>query len=136
MKSNLNLVFDPYEPKMDNRFIIKFTGVDIPEYLFRKYEIYNEGEEIIFTTEFIEPLHFTFNPKEIFSINSVEIKHLDPVGIEVSNLSFNVKGSNFEQKGDYSDGKLLINSFRFVVEKDSMSVKNLVEEPQEAEYGK
>lgn len=131
MKSNLNLAFDPYEPKMDNRFIIKFTGVDIPEYLFRKYEIYNEGEEIIFTTEFIEPLHFTFNPKDLFNITDVQIKHLDPVGIEVSNLSFNVKGSNFEQKGDYSDGNLLINSFRFVVNKESIKVKNIVAEPLE-----
>lgn len=131
MKSNLNLAFDPYEPKMENRFIIKFSGVDVPEYLFRKYEIYNEGEEIIFTTEFIEPLNFTFNPKDLFNITNVEIKHLDPLGIEVSHLSFNIKGSNFEQKGDYSDGKLLINSFRFVVEKESMNVKNLVEESQD-----
>jgi hypothetical protein len=136
MQSNLNLTFNPYEPKMDNRFIIKFLGVDIPEYLFRKYEIYNEGEELIFTTEFIEPLHFTFNPKDIFNIISVEIKHLDPAGIEVSHIIFNVKGSNFEQKGDYSDGKLLINNFRFVIDKESMKVKNLIQEPLEAEYGK
>lgn len=131
MQSNLNLTFNPYEPKMENRFIINFKGIEIPEYLFRKYEIYNEGEELIFTTEFIEPLHFTFNPKDLFCITNIEIKHLDPTGIEVSHLSFGVKGSNFEQKGDYSDGKLLVNSFRFIIEKETMSVKNLVKEPQE-----
>jgi hypothetical protein len=131
MQPNLNLTPNPYEPKMENRFIIKFFGIEVPEYLFRKYEIFNEGEEMIFTTEFIEPLHFTFNPKDLFDITNIEVKHLDPIGIEVSHLSFKVKGSNFEQKGDYSDGKLLINSFRFVVDKESMVVKNLVQEPQD-----
>jgi hypothetical protein len=116
---------------MDNRFVIKFQGVEIPEYLFRKYEIYNEGEDLIFTTEFIEPLHFTFNPKELFNISKIEIKHLAPTGIEVSNITFDVVGSNFEQKGDYSEGNLLTNSFRFIINKDTMNVKNLVEEPLE-----
>lgn len=131
MQKNLNPTPTPYEPKMDNRFVIKFQGVEIPEYLFRKYEIYNEGEDLIFTTEFIEPLHFTFNPKELFNISKIEIKHLAPTGIEVSNITFDVVGSNFEQKGDYSEGNLLTNSFRFVINKDTMSVKNLVEEPLE-----
>ena len=129
MQNNLKLTFAPYEPKMENRFVIKFQGIEIPEYLFRKYEIYNDGDNLIFTTEFIESLHYTFNPKDFFNISKIEIKHLDPVGIEISNISFDVIGSNFGQKGDYSEGNLLTNSFRFIISKDTMNVKNLVEEP-------
>jgi hypothetical protein len=30
------------EPAKENRFIIKLVNTNIPEYLFRSYEIYNE----------------------------------------------------------------------------------------------
>ena len=56
------------EPAKTNRFIIKIKGADIPEYLFKNYKIYNEGEELILTTEFYETVEYTFNPSDFFNI--------------------------------------------------------------------
>ena len=39
------------EPAMENRFIVKLANINIPEYLFRSYEIYNEGEEFFYQVE-------------------------------------------------------------------------------------
>jgi hypothetical protein len=108
------------EPLKNNRFIITFPNVDIHPYLFRNYEMFNEGENLIFTTEFLETITYTFNPKDFFKITDVKIEYLDPVGEVVGGMTFKVKGSNFNKKGDYSDDNLQLNTLRFVVDIDSI----------------
>lgn len=120
--------FSLMEPLKNNRFLISFPDINIPNYLFRSYEMYNEGENLIFTTEILETVDFTFNPKDFFKITSVKLEYLDPVGEVVGGLVFNVKGSNFKKTGNYSDDGLQTNSFIFLVDIDS--IQNLFE------YGK
>ena len=110
------------EPLKENRFIINITGTNIPNYLFRKFEIYNEGDELIFTTSFYETVEFSFNPKEFFNITGVVIDYLDPVGDIVNSLMFNVKGSNFQRKQSYSNDELQTNELKFIVEKETMNL--------------
>ena len=111
------------EPAKTNRFIIKTKGVDIPEYLFKNYKIYNEGEELILTTEFYETVQYTFNPSEFFNIIGVEILYLDPVGIIYNSISFDVKGSNFKKTGSYSEDDLVKNKLIFVIDKNTRKLK-------------
>lgn len=108
--------FKPVEPLKSNRFLIKIEGVDIPEYLFRGYKLFNEGDEMIFTTSFYETVNYSFNPKDFFNIISVNIEYLDPVGSVVNGLKFDVKGSNFKRKQSYAKDDLQINKLRFVVD--------------------
>lgn len=108
--------FKMVEPAKSNRFIIKLIGVDIPEYLFRKYKIHNEGEELIFTTEFYETVNYTFNPGEFFNVTGVEINYLDPVGEVHNSLIFSVKGSNFKKVGEYSSDNITTTKLRFVID--------------------
>ena len=42
------------EPKMKFRFRVQFSGMEIPDYLFRKYKLYNDGEKLIFETSIYE----------------------------------------------------------------------------------
>jgi len=107
--------FKNIEPLKNNRFLISLEGVKVPQYFFRKYEMFNEGEEMIFTTEFLESVVFTFNPKDFYNITCVKLEYLDPVGDVVGGLTFDVKGSNFSRKGDYSDDSLQTTQLRFVV---------------------
>jgi hypothetical protein len=112
------------EPAKNCRFIIKLTGTDIPEYLFRKYKIHNEGEELIFTTEFYETVNYTFNPADFFNIVSVDISYLDPTGEVHNGLTFNIKGSNFKKIGDYSDiDNLTTIKLRFVIDVKTIKLK-------------
>jgi len=74
------------EPLKSNRWVIKFEGMDISPYLFRKYKIFNEGDEIIFTTEFFESVQWSYNLKDIFNIQKVVIEYLDPIGDVVKNI--------------------------------------------------
>lgn len=120
-KSTLNLTDQfPIEPLKNNRFLITFPEVDVRPYLFRNYEMYNEGEKFIFTTDILETVGYTFNPKDFFKITSVKLEYLDPVGEPVGGFIFNVKGSNFRKKGNYSDDELQIVSFVFSVDVDSI----------------
>lgn len=113
--------FQKIEPLKNNRFLITFEDVNVPQYFFRNYEMYNEGEEIIFTTEFLESVTYTFNPKDFFKINRVKLEYLDPVGDIVGGMIFKVKGSNFSKKGDYSDDSIQTTQLRFVVDIDSIN---------------
>ena len=42
--------FKMIEPLKKNRFLIHFENVDIPSTLFRDFEVYNQGEDIVFET--------------------------------------------------------------------------------------
>jgi hypothetical protein len=110
------------EPLKANRWLIKTEGVDIQQYLFRKYKIYNEGPEIIFKTEFYESVTDNVNPKDLLNLTSITIEYLDPTGAVVNSLNFDVKGVNFKQKQSYSKDDLMITKLRVVVNKDTMKL--------------
>jgi hypothetical protein len=112
----------PFEPLKENRFIIKLDNVKIPNYFFREYEIYNEGEELIFTTSFFETVDYAFNPKNFFDITGVTIEYLDPIGEVVNGLKFDVKGSNFSRKQSYKNDELQINFLKFIINKNTMTL--------------
>ena len=115
--------FKPIEPLMSNRFIIKFNEeVTIPEYLFRNFKIYNEGESLIFRTEMYQTVNYSFNPSDLFKITDVTIHYLDPVGEVVNGINFNLKGSNLVYKNDYRDDGLSILKFQFVIDVESMTL--------------
>jgi hypothetical protein len=116
-KNDLNFEnFVPQEPQKQNRFIIRTEGVDVPPYLFRDYKLYNDGSELIFETKFFETVNYTFNPADFFKISGVTLEFLDPTGAIINELSFEVKGSNFEQIGDYSSDELKVNKMKFIVD--------------------
>jgi hypothetical protein len=114
--------FPLIEPLKCNRWIIKLDGMDIEPFLFRKYKMYNEGEEIIFLTEYYETVQQTYNPKDLLNIVGVTIEYLDPTGVVVQKLKFDVKGLNFEIKQSYGKDKFQIVKLRFVVNKDTMNL--------------
>ena len=119
MKNNMENQFKnfiPFEPLMENRFLVRFNKeVLAPEYLFRKFKIKNEGEKLIFTTEIYETIEYSFNPSDLFKITDIEIDYLDPTGVVVNGLRFQIVGANMEQKCDYTKDGLMIIKFRFVV---------------------
>lgn len=108
------------EPLRHNRFIIKFDGIEVPKYLFRKYKLFNSGSEIIFLTEIMEVVNFVINPQDIFNLVGVTIEYLDPTGTIVNGITFEVKGINFIQKGDYSENEIQTTKLRMVVKEGSM----------------
>jgi len=117
--------FTPVEPLKSNRFIIKFNKeVTVPEYLFRNFKIYNEGEKLIFKTKMYQTVNYSFNPADLFKITDVTIEYLDPVGEVVNGLSFDVQGSNLSYKNDYSDDNLSMIDFQFVVNPETMTLFN------------
>lgn len=117
----INMESVSFEPLRSNRFIIKFYGMDIPPYLFKSYKFLNVGGEIIFITEFFETCNHTFNPQDIFNVIEVVVERLDPSGVLVQGLKFDVKGVNFVQKGDYSQDSLLTTKVRMVVKENSLN---------------
>jgi hypothetical protein len=115
--------FTPVEPLKSNRFIIKFNKeVTVPEYLFRNFKIYNEGEKLIFKTKMYQTVNYSFNPADLFKITSVTIEYLDPIGEVVNGLNFDVQGSNLSFKNDYSEDNLSIIDFQFVINPDTMKL--------------
>lgn len=119
--------FRMYEPLKTNRWLIELEGMDIKPYLFRKYKIYNEGEDIIFTTEFVETTEDVVNPKEFFNIVGVKIQYLDPTGAVINGLKFDIKGMNFEQKVSYAKDKFKITKLRFIVKSETIHPLYVIE---------
>ena len=112
--------FPLLEPLKCNRWLIRFEGLDIEPYLFRKSKMYNEGDEIIFLTEYLETVQNTYNPKDLLNIVAVTIEYLDPTGVAVQKLKFDVKGLNFKIKQSYKKDKFQITKLRFVVNTDTL----------------
>lgn len=119
--------FKIVEPLKSNRWLIKTEGMEIEPYLFRKYKISNEGEEIIFKTEFYETVEQSYNPKDILNIVGFTIEYLDPTGIMINGLKFDVRGINFEQKMSYGKDKLMITKIRVIINKDTLTLINKTE---------
>lgn len=122
------LEFPIVEPLKSNRWVIKLQGMDVHPYLFRKYKMFNEGEDIIFTTEFMETVIHSYNPKDIFNIDKITIEYLSPVGDVVNGLSFTPKGINFERKHSYSDDNLMITKLRFIIDANTLTLLFKTEE--------
>lgn len=114
--------FKMIEPLKKNRFIISFKGVDIPQYLFRKYEIYNEGEELFFETSIWETVNYVFNPNDLFNIVGVKIEYLDPIGETVNGIDFDIKGSNFNTNMSYEKDEISEINFKFTIYKNTIKL--------------
>jgi hypothetical protein len=54
----------------------------------------------------------------------VTIEYVDPTGVAVHKLKFDVKGLNFEIKQSYGKDKLQITKLRFIVNKDTLRIEN------------
>lgn len=122
-KKTIEYKFKAFEPLKECRFIINVIGTVLPDYLFREYRIYNDGEDLLFETSFMETVHFSFNPKEVFNINTCIIDFLDPTGVVVNSLRFNVKGLNYERSQSYKNGdELQLNHLKFIIDKESMNL--------------
>jgi hypothetical protein len=117
--------FTPVEPLRSNRFIINLNKeVTVPEYLFRSFKIYNEGENLIFKTKIFQTVNYSFKPADLFKITSVKIEYLDPTGEVVNGLSFDIQGSNLSFKNDYADDGLSTIDFQFVINPETISLIN------------
>ena len=108
------------EPLKTNRWLIKFKGCLIEEYLFRKYKIFNDGDKLMFSTEIYETVHHYINPKDLFNIEEVTIEFLSPVGDVVNGLVFNPKTIQFEQLGDYGSDDILNYKILMEVDKETL----------------
>jgi hypothetical protein len=108
--------FRAYEPLRANRWIIETSPTEITPYLFRKYRMFNEGDKIVFKTEFLETVDISYNPLDLMEITDITLKYLDPVGEVVGGFKMIVGGLNFDKKHSYSDDEFLITKMRFVIE--------------------
>lgn len=108
--------FENFEPLMENRWIINTHPISIIPYFFRKYKMYNEGELIIFETEFLETVETTYNPKELLNITDITLEYLDPIGSRTGGLKMKVNGVNFTRKHSYSGNDLMITKLRIVID--------------------
>ena len=119
MKTN---EFKMVEPLKSNRWIISFNNdVEVPEYLFNRYKIKNEGGDLVLTPRMFNTVHYSFNPADLFKITEVTIKYLDPIGEVVNGLVLPIKGSNVEIKCSYKDDNLMFTNFRFIIDVEKMS---------------
>ena len=113
----MDIEFRPMEPLMENRWIIRTHPLEISPYLFRKYKIFNEGEQIVLKTKFFETVECIYNPKDLLDITDITIEYLAPTGVLVGGLKMTVKGFNFERKHSYSGDNLMITKLRVVIDK-------------------
>jgi hypothetical protein len=107
-------IFEPFEPKKNNRFIINVVGTDIPQHLFKSYKMYNQGRTIVVEAEFYETVEWTFNPQEFFDIDDLLIQHTNAVGEVITTLDFKVDEIEYEQVGSYADDGFLMNKLKFI----------------------
>jgi len=119
------LAIEMIEPLLSHRFLITPVGIEIPSMYFRKYKLYNDGENLIFTTSFMETVSpvFIFYPQDLFNITGFSIEFIDPTGNTIKTLSFDVKDLTFEKEGNYADqGKLSVYDMKFIVNADSLKL--------------
>lgn len=114
------------EPKKTNRWIIKPNGVNIPEYTFSTYKLYNDGDKLMFETSCYETVMNHINPVELFKFHGITLQYLDPTGEIVGGFTFDIKSLNFSSSGSYKDDNLL--TYNFVIEVNIKSFKMLFED--------
>jgi hypothetical protein len=110
------------EPLRSNRYIIQTEGVQIPEYLFRRFSLENIDDDFVLSTEIYNTVDFIINPEDAFKITKIYIKNLNPVGTVVSTLEMEVSDVNVEINGDYSDDNLMLTKFRFIIKRNTMKI--------------
>jgi hypothetical protein len=113
----MDIEFRLMEPLMENRWIIRTHPLEISPYLFRKYKMFNEGEQIILKTKFFETVECSYNPKDLLKITDITIEYLDPTGVVVGGLKMIVKGLNFEREHRYSGDNLMMTKLRVIIDK-------------------
>jgi len=128
---NPNKVFSIIEPKVSCRFILEAEGLNIPEWCYRKYKLYNDGDKLIFTTEILETIQTIINPKDLFNITSFCVKTLDPKGHIIHKLSFDISDINFHQKNEYKKSKISKFKIKGTVKLDSIFCTYVEPEPTE-----
>lgn len=124
--------FEPFEPSRDGRFILKFVGYNIPEWLVRSYRFYNDGDKLMMDVKIIEAQIFVIDPTKLFDIEAIHLTFLDAVGMEYMKHTFAINGMNFEHICDYSINDL--STYQFVFEIDKASYKTI--DPTEKEIKK
>lgn len=113
-ESNRVLDFS-FEPKLENRWSISLGDLKIPYYLFTKFSIKNVGNEFILKVNIIEVVGYTFNPNDLFNIDTIKIEDLSPTGDVCGGYIMDVVGSNMKIKMEYDSSELKTIKFRFVV---------------------
>lgn len=114
------------EPKMKFRFKIHFKGLDIPEFLFRKYKMYNEADKLIFETSIYETIDFSLNPIDFFKILEMELIFVDATGKDTSSWEFAAEGISFETEGDYGKSDIMFHSFKFEINKKTFKLNKII----------
>lgn len=109
--------FNQIEPLKSNRWIIETYPTEINPILFRKYKLFNEGDKLIFKTEFIETIEGVYNPTHLFEISEITLKYLSPIGDVVDGFKMIVGGLNFVKNHSYSSDDLLTTKMRFIIDK-------------------
>ena len=109
--------FNQIEPLKSNRWIIETYPTEINPILFRKYKLFNEGDKLIFKTEFIETIEGVYNPMHLFEISEITLKYLSPIGDVVDGFKMIVGGLNFVKNHSYSSDDLLTTKMRFIIDK-------------------
>jgi hypothetical protein len=128
--------FRMVEPLKSNRWVLSFNDeVIAPVYLFNRYKIKNEGDDLVLTTRMFNTIEYSFNPADLFKITEVKINYLDPTGEVVNGLILPIKGSNMEIKCSYKDDNLMFTNFRFIIDVEKMKplYKNNIEDEQQGD---
>ena len=112
----------PIEPKMTNRWLIKTVGVKIPDYLFSKYKLYNDGDKLMFETSCFDTISDHIIPTDLFNLNGIELEYLAPTGDIIGGFSFEIKSLTFSSSGDYAINDDLLR-YHFIIEIDKKSLK-------------
>ena len=121
----------PIEPLMTNRWVLSFEGMNVPDYVFRKFKLYNEGDEMVFETEFIETVQYTYNPADIFNIVALKLEFVDPTGSVVGGFTSDIKGTNFIKFGDYGGDGVLTTKLTFTLKIETLKSISLNTEKNE-----
>lgn len=104
------------EPSRTNRFLINLSGTEIPNYLFRKYNLFYDEGNFYLELEFYETVNFIFDVNNFFNIREVNIQYLDPTGVSFGFMNLEVLDYiEFEKIGDYSLDTLTTNSLTLKV---------------------
>jgi hypothetical protein len=117
--------FEPVEPKTATRWILNTIGINLHSYLFSKYEIYNDGDKLMFETSCYETVKDDIYPNELFNLTGFELLYLDPTGEVIGGFQFNIKSFNFKTSGNYGNDDLLRYHFTIEIDRESLKPKFL-----------
>lgn len=115
MSKELNL--ETIEPLRSYNFRILLG--EIPPQLFNGYKIYNDGEKVIFETEFYETVNYICDIFELFNMEKISIEYLDYTEKKtVKKIDYVIKGLNFINESHYGDDKIKSIKLKLIVTKN------------------